>query len=96
MSTELGKNSEPCEWVVICRVPNEESAYLYFFLELFEGIFNYSTLDHQEGSRTRDLVAITNQSLLDEAKNLIDDLKETLRLEIVKDWHPAGPGYQVK
>ena len=90
------KVTTPTEWVVICRVPSEESAYLYFFLELFEGIFNFSTQNHIPGEKARNLVCITNSSLLDIAKLFIEDLKQVLQIEIVEDWHPVDSNYVVK
>ncbi|MFZ9596698.1 MAG: DUF4911 domain-containing protein [Bdellovibrionia bacterium] len=39
----------------VIRVKKEDSAYVYFILESYEGITSYSTLEHPVGCAYRDL-----------------------------------------
>jgi hypothetical protein len=39
----------------VIRVKKEDSAYVYFILESYEGITSYSTLDFKTGDLYRDL-----------------------------------------
>lgn len=39
----------------VIRVKKEDSAFVYFILESYEGIASYSTLPHSQGDLFRDL-----------------------------------------
>ena len=70
----------------VIRVRTQDSAYVYFILESYEGITSYSTLDSKPGDAYRDLELRTPpdfQTEVDEVlKNLGDmiyELKENER-----------------
>ena len=53
------------------RVKKEDSAYIYFILESYEGITSYSTLDFEVGSPYRDLELRIPVAFLTEVEDLL-------------------------
>lgn len=60
------------------RVKKEDSAFVYFILESYEGICSYSTLDFQVGDSYRDLELRIPPDYLDEVESLLHDLGELI------------------
>ena len=56
------------------RVKKEESAFVYFILESYEGIVSYSTLDYQVGDLHRDLELRIPPDFLDETREVLKSL----------------------
>ena len=56
------------------RVKKEDSAFVYFILESYEGIASYSTLDFQPGDLHRDLELRIPADFLVEVEELLDRL----------------------
>lgn len=56
------------------RVRKEDSAYVYFILESYEGITSYSTLDHKVGDPHRDLELRIPPDYLGEVQALLKEL----------------------
>ncbi|MDR3606733.1 MAG: DUF4911 domain-containing protein [Oligoflexia bacterium] len=53
------------------RVRKEDSAFVYFILESYEGIASYSTLPHQPGDLHRDLELRIPPDFLEETQALL-------------------------
>jgi len=70
----------------IIRVRKEDSAYVYFILESYEGITSYSTLDHRSGALYRDLELSIPPDFLSETEALLERLGDLVH-EL-----PAGAG----
>jgi hypothetical protein len=64
------------------RVSKEDSAYLYSILESYDGLCAYSTYEHREGDRHRDmeLIVPVGQELV--LRKLLETLKEELGGEL--------------
>lgn len=60
----------------IIRVRKEDSAFVYFILESYEGITSYSTLDFKQGEAFRDLELRIPADFLEETNYLIELLGE--------------------
>ncbi len=60
------------------RVRKENSAYVYFLLESYEGIASYSTLDHQPSDAHRDLELRIPPDFLPEVNDLLKSLGEMI------------------
>ena len=60
------------------RVRKEDSAYVYFILESYEGITSYSTLDHKVGDPHRDLELRIPPDYLGEVQALLKDLGDMI------------------
>lgn len=58
------------------RVRKEDTAFIYFILESYEGIASYSTLDSQPGDAHRDLELIIPTDFEAEVASLLKDLGE--------------------
>jgi hypothetical protein len=58
------------------RVRKEDSAFVYFILESYEGIASYSTLDHTQGDAYRDLELRIPPDFVEEVEGLLKDLGE--------------------
>lgn len=56
------------------RVKKEDSAFVYFILESYEGIASYSTLDFQKGDLHRDLELRITPDFLNEVEDLLNRL----------------------
>lgn len=68
------------------RMPKEQSAFVYFVFEANEGLCYYSTLDHQTGDKTRDMVLRGDRTMHAETKRLLNFLLTTVEgLEIVEE-----------
>jgi hypothetical protein len=70
------------------RVRKEDSAFVYFILESYEGITSYSTLHHKVGDASRDLELRIAPDFLNEVNELLTSLGEMvyeLREEAKKD-----------
>jgi hypothetical protein len=55
----------------IIRVKKEDSAFVYFILESYEGITSYSTLDFKTGDLFRDLELRIPPDFLNEVEDLL-------------------------
>ena len=62
----------------VIRVRKEDSAYIYFILESYEGITSYSTLDFEAGSPYRDLELRIPQDFLSEVEDLLKSFGELI------------------
>jgi hypothetical protein len=60
--------------VKVIRVKKEDSAFVYFILESYEGITSYSTLDHREGDAYRDLELRIPPDFVAEVEDLLKRL----------------------
>jgi hypothetical protein len=60
----------------VIRVKKEDSAYVYFILESYEGITSYSTLDFKHGDNFRDLELRIPTDFLSEVEDLLKILGE--------------------
>ncbi|MEO5969023.1 MAG: DUF4911 domain-containing protein [Bdellovibrionia bacterium] len=60
------------------RVRKEDSAYIYFILESYEGITSYSTLDFEVGSPYRDLELRIPVDFLTEVEDLLKEFGELI------------------
>ena len=69
----------------IIRVRKEDSAFVYFILESYEGITSYSTLDFKPGDAYRDLELRIPPDFLCETEDLLKRLGEMV-YEL-----PSGP-----
>ena len=58
------------------RVKKQDSAFVYFILESYEGITSYSTLDHRPEDPHRDLELRIPPDFLAEVEELLRDLGE--------------------
>ena len=58
------------------RVKKQDSAFVYFILESYEGIASYSTLDFKQGDCYRDLELRIPPDFLNEVDNLLKRLGE--------------------
>lgn len=58
------------------RVRKEDSAFVYFILESYEGITSYSTLEFKPGDPHRDLELRIPPDFLAEVEELLGDLGE--------------------
>jgi hypothetical protein len=56
------------------RVRKEDSAFVYFILESYEGITSYSTLDFKVGDPHRDLELRIAPDFLGEVEELLKEL----------------------
>ncbi|HLD98700.1 MAG TPA: DUF4911 domain-containing protein [Bdellovibrionota bacterium] len=69
----------------VIRVRTEDSAFVYFILESYEGITSYSTLDFKPGDAYRDLELRIPPDFLSETEDLLRRLGEMV-YEL-----PSGP-----
>jgi hypothetical protein len=60
------------------RVRKEDSAFVYFILESYEGISSYSTLDHKVGDPHRDLELRIPPDFLNEVQELLKELGDMI------------------
>lgn len=60
------------EHVIICRVPKEESAYLYHYLELHSGLCAFHTIE--TGKTTCDIRMFVPTSQLEALLGLLDEI----------------------
>ena len=60
------------------RVKKEDSAYVYFILESYEGIASYSTLPFQQGDSFRDLELRIPPDFVTEVEDLLKQLGELI------------------
>lgn len=58
------------------RVRKEDSAFVYFLLESYEGITAYSTLDSKPGDSYRDLLLLIPPDFASEVNQLLNQLGE--------------------
>ena len=58
----------------VIRVRKEESAFVYFILESYEGITSYSTLEFKQGDVHRDLELRIPPDFLNEVEDLLKRL----------------------
>lgn len=58
----------------VIRVKKEDSAFVYFILESYEGIASYSTLPHIQGDLFRDLELRVPPDSIEEVDTLLNDL----------------------
>jgi hypothetical protein len=70
----------------VIRVRKQDSAYVYFILESYEGIVSYSTLAHQTGDPHRDLELRYSVSFQSE----VEELLRTLSNELGDSLHELG------
>lgn len=69
------------------RVKKEDSAFVYFILESYEGITSYSTLDHQPGAPYRDMELGIPVDFEGEVQDLLErlgDLAHEIPIEAVR------------
>ncbi|MEK6704902.1 MAG: hypothetical protein AABZ06_03865 [Bdellovibrionota bacterium] len=59
----------------VIRVRTEDSAFVYFILESYEGITSYSTLDFQPGDPYRDLELRIPPDFIEETRNMLSRLE---------------------
>lgn len=69
----------------VIRVPKEHSSFVYFQMEACEGLGFYSTLSFLPGQSYRDIDIKGAVELKEEALNLLNGLKESTKLEFIKD-----------
>ena len=69
----------------IIRVPKEHSSFIYFQMEACEGLGFYSTLNFLPGQSYRDIDIKGSIELKEETLNLLSGLKDSTRLEFIKD-----------
>ena len=60
------------------RVRKEDSAFVYFILESYEGIASYSTLDHKIGDPHRDLELRIPPDFVGEVQELLKELGDMI------------------
>ena len=60
------------------RVRKEDSAYVYFLLEAYEGAAAYSTLPFEVGDAWRDLELIVPVAFLSEINDLLNQLGDMI------------------
>jgi hypothetical protein len=60
------------------RVKKEDSAFVYFILESYEGIASYSTLDFEPSSAHRDLELRIPPDFLGEVEELLKQLGDMI------------------
>lgn len=60
------------------RVKKEDSAFVYFILESYEGITSYSTLDFKQGDPHRDLELRIPPDFVGEVDELLQTLGEMI------------------
>ena len=60
------------------RVRKEDSAFVYFILESYEGITSYSTLDHKVGDAYCDLELRIAPDFLTEVQELLKELGDMI------------------
>ena len=65
---------------IVIRVKKEDSAFVYFILESYEGIASYSTLDFKTGDAHRDLELRIPPDYLTEVEALLKQLGEMVYL----------------
>lgn len=58
----------------VIRVKKEDSAFVYFILESYEGITSYSTLDFKQGDTYRDLELRIPPDFVEEVEDLLKKL----------------------
>lgn len=58
------------------RVKKEDSAFVYFILESYEGVASYSTLDFKPGDAYRDLELRIPPDFVPEVKEILEGLGE--------------------
>jgi hypothetical protein len=58
----------------VIRVKKEDSAFVYFILESYEGLTSYSTLDFNQGDPFRDLELRTPIDWVPEVQELLASL----------------------
>jgi len=66
------------------RVSKQDSAYVYFILESYEGICAYSTLNHENGDQTRDLELRYTSGFKNNVAEVLEALQDEVGLEILK------------
>ncbi len=64
------------------RVRKEDSAFVYFILESYEGITSYSTLEFQKGDPYRDLELRIPPDFLNEVNDLLNRLGDLIYEEV--------------
>ncbi len=70
----------------LLRMPKAQSSFVYFIFEANEGLCFYSTLAHERGDLTRDMVLRGDRTMYNETKRLINFLKESVQgLEILEE-----------
>ena len=67
-------SSAPVSIKRVFRVRKEDSAYVYFILESYEGITSYSTLPFEKGDIHRDLELRIPPDFLNEVEDLLKRL----------------------
>jgi hypothetical protein len=60
------------------RVKKEDSAFVYFILESYEGITSYSTLDFNQGDLHRDLELRIPKDFVPEVEDLLRHLGDLI------------------
>lgn len=60
------------------RVKKEDSAFVYFILESYEGITSYSTLDFKPGDAYRDLELRIAPDFQIQVSHLLESLKDKI------------------
>lgn len=62
----------------VIRVKKEDSAFVYFILESYEGITSYSTLEFVQGEMYRDLELRVPPDFLNEVEDLLKQLGDLI------------------
>lgn len=60
------------------RVRKQDSAFVYFILESFEGVTSYSTIQHKEGDPDREIELVFTLDFSNEVEEILNDLKEKI------------------
>jgi hypothetical protein len=71
-------------YLVIVRVPKEDSAFLYFTLEANEGICYYSTLDYETGTTFRDIDIQGSPEFFSSLMRILDSLQSKIDITLLK------------
>jgi hypothetical protein len=67
----------------VIRVRKQDSAYVYFIMESYEGIVSYSTLPNGTGDAHRDLELRYSRHFADEVEEMLQTLSNELGDSIV-------------
>ena len=78
MTKALNSHTLPSAIRRVIRVRTEDSAFVYFILESYEGITSYSTLDFKQGEPYRDLELTIPSDFVEEVDSLLKRLGDMI------------------
>ena len=65
---------------MVVRTTKEDSAFFYAVLEASEGLASYSTVKHQPGNPNRDVELLIPLQLVNDVKNLLEQMKDIVEI----------------